>query len=258
MSGLADWLEDRPKGGHSLVEQLLSEGDRAISFEEIVHYVRDRLLPHFAPQSLASRRPKVRYCDTNFILLAAIIEAVAGQPLHRVHEQMIYQPLNLRQSWMAGYSRPLDATAAAATLWAGDRPVEIPLMMRSSWGMYSTAQDALTFLEALTKNRIFERPTTFGLMQAWHRFGLPLDRAAVRSPQWPIEYGLGLMRFHVPRMIAPFGRVPALIGHTGSTGSWLFHCPERDVFFAGTVDQTTAGALPFRFVPKLLRALDNR
>jgi CubicO group peptidase (beta-lactamase class C family) len=200
----------------------------------------------------------VRYCDTNFILLAAIIEAVAGQPLHRVHEQMLYEPLNLRQTWMAGYSRPLDATAAPATLWAGNRPVEIPLMMRSFWGVYSTARDTLTFLDALTKNRLFERSTTFGLMQAWHRFGLPLDRAAVRSPQWPIEYGLGVMRFHVPRMIALFGRVPPLVGHTGSTGSWLFHCPERDVFFAGTVNQTTAGALPFRFVPKLLRTLDNR
>jgi hypothetical protein len=59
-------------------------------------------------------------------------------------------------------------------------------------------------------------------------------------------------------MIAPFGRVPPLIGHTGSTGSWLFHCPQRDLLFAGTVDQATAGALPFRFVPKLLRALGDR
>jgi CubicO group peptidase (beta-lactamase class C family) len=95
-------------------------------------------------------------------------------------------------------------------------------------------------------------------MQSWIRFGFPLDRATLRSPQWPIEYGLGLMRFHVPRMIAPFGRVPPLIGHTGSTGSWLFHCPQRDLLFAGTVDQATAGALPFRFVPKLLRALGDR
>lgn len=131
-------------------------------------------------------------------------------------------------------------------------------MMRSFWGMYSTAEDTLTFLRAVTRNRIFERPTTFGLMQAWHRFGLPLDRAALRSPQWPIEYGLGLMRFHVPRIVTPFGRVPPLIGHTGSTGSWLFHCPERDLLFAGTVDQATAGALPFRFVPKLLRALSTQ
>jgi hypothetical protein len=128
-------------------------------------------------------------------------------------------------------------------------------MMHSFWGMYSTAQDTLTFLRALTEHRIFEDPATFRLMQAWHRLGFPLDRAALRSPQWPIEYGLGLMRFDVPRFIAPFGRVPALVGHTGSTGSWLFHCPARDLLFAGTVDQATAGAVPFRFVPQLLRAL---
>jgi hypothetical protein len=66
------------------------------------------------------------------------------------------------------------------------------------------------------------------------------------------------MRFDVPRMIAPFGRVPPLIGHTGSTGSWLFHCPTHDLLFAGTVDQATAGALPFRFVPKLVRVLGRQ
>jgi CubicO group peptidase (beta-lactamase class C family) len=100
-SGLADWLEDYPRGGPSLVDRLLAEGDRAMSLEEIVHYVRDRLTPHFHPQPAAVRRPRVRYCDTNFILLAAIIEAVTGRPLHRVHEAMLYEPLNLRRTWMA-------------------------------------------------------------------------------------------------------------------------------------------------------------
>ena len=29
----------------------------------------------------------------------------------------------------------------------------------------------------------------------WHRFSLPRDRAALLTPGWPIEYGLGIMRF---------------------------------------------------------------
>jgi CubicO group peptidase (beta-lactamase class C family) len=119
---LPDWLEDRPKGGHSLVERLLADGDRAMSLEEIVHYVRDRLLSPFPPQPAAARRPRVRYCDTNFFLLAAIVEAAAVRPLHRVHEVMLYEPLNLRRTWMAGYSQPVDTTAAPATLWGGIGP----------------------------------------------------------------------------------------------------------------------------------------
>ena len=42
---------------------------------------------------------------------------------------------------------------------------------------------------------------------------------------------------------------------TGSTGSWLVHSPQRDLLMTGTVDRGTAGAVPFRAVPRLLRAV---
>lgn len=61
--------------------------------------------------------------------------------------------------------------------------------------------------------------------------------------------------FTLPRIPTPAGRQPTLFGHSGSTGSWLFHCPELDLSIAGTVDQGTAGAAPFRFAPKLLGVL---
>jgi hypothetical protein len=64
-----------------------------------------------------------------------------------------------------------------------------------------------------------------------------------------------MMRFKLPRWATPAAAVPAVIGHTGSTGSWLFHCPELDVYLAGTVDQATAGAVPYRFVPQVLTVL---
>ena len=76
-----------------------------------------------------------------------------------------------------------------------------------------------------------------------------------RSPTWPIEYALGIMRLRMPRFLRPFFRTAEIIGHTGVSGSWLFHSPEHDLFMAGTVDQTAAAPLPFRFVPKVPLAL---
>lgn len=32
-------------------------------------------------------------------------------------------------------------------------------------------------------------------------------------------------------------------------------CPELDIYLAGTVDQATAGAVPYRFVPQILSVL---
>jgi D-alanyl-D-alanine carboxypeptidase len=60
--------------------------------------------------------------------------------------------------------------------------------------------------------------------------------------------------FRLPRALTPFRPVPEVVGHTGSTGTWLFHAPELDLFMTGTVNQITAGAVPFRLVPKVLRA----
>jgi CubicO group peptidase (beta-lactamase class C family) len=192
------------------------------------------------------------------MLLASIIEAVTGRALHDVHEEMLYRPLGLRRTWIAGRSRPLDPAPEPAALWAGHRPLDIPLLMRSFHGVYSTADDMLVVLRTLIRGGLFERPDTFDLMRArWVRFGLAFDRAAFRGPQWPIEYGLGLMRFQMPRVLTPFRPMPAVIGHTGSTGTWLFHCPAQDLLLAGTVDQVTAGAVPFRVVPKLLRIADK-
>jgi CubicO group peptidase (beta-lactamase class C family) len=265
-SGLADWLEDFPKGGRSLVERLIHEGDLSLNVGEMFYVVRDRLISHFPPQPLEAKRQKVRYCDTNFILLVAIIETVTSQPLHQVHEELLFRPLDMQHTWIAGYSKPLESTPEPATVWFDDNPLEIPLMMRSVWGVYSTAEDTLRFLRALTRGDVFNDASKFALMQErWNRFGFPLDRAALRLPSWPIEYGLGIMRFHdpllrllgrLPRVVLPIYPAPAVIGHTGSTGSWLFHCPQLNLLLSGTVDQAKAGALPYRLVPKILRVVD--
>jgi iron(III) transport system substrate-binding protein len=66
-------------------------------------------------------------------------------------------------------------------LRAEGQPQSIPLLMRSFKGIYSTAADTLTFLHRLVRGKVFQNPETFASMQnRWHRFGFPLDRAALR------------------------------------------------------------------------------
>lgn len=114
----------------------------------------------------------------------------------------------------------------------------------------------MRLLRAFVRGELFERAETMARVQArWRRFGFPRDAAALRAPTWPIEYSLGMMRFEVPWWSPPFRTAPAVIGHTGSTGTWLCHCPARDLLLAGSVDQVTAGPLPFRTLPGLLRRL---
>src|SRR5262249_5627622 len=70
-----------------------------------------------------------------------------------------------------------------------------------------------------------------------------------RSTSWPIEYGLAVMRFAPLRLLAFGRRLPGLLGHTGSTGSGLWHGPGVGLMLAGTVDRATAVTVHFRPVP---------
>src|SRR5690625_2902441 len=68
-SGLASYVEDRPKGGSSLFESIVREKDRSVALEEAARIIREDLKPHFPPQPLEASLPRIRYSDTNFALL---------------------------------------------------------------------------------------------------------------------------------------------------------------------------------------------
>ena len=250
-SGLPDYLEERPKGGRSLVEQLVAEGDRRWDLADVVRIVRDELTPHFPPQPADAPRWRARYSDSNYALLIGIVEAVTGEPWHRALENLLLRPLALRHSWHPS-GRPLAPTREPAGLWDGARPLTIPLALESSNDLYATADDAVGLLRALIRGTAFDDPrTAHHMWRAWNRLGFHPWQP--RLPGWPIRYGLGMMRFQLPRFVTQFYPLPAVVGHTGSTGTWLFHCPELDLFLAGAVSQVAAAALPFRVVPETLR-----
>jgi len=249
-SGLPDYFE-RPRGGRSLLERL-AERDLSWTTEDAMRIVREEMTPLFPPQPVDAARRRISYSDTNYQLLISVIEAVTGRPLQAAFEELLFRPLGLEGTYLPGTRT--EPAPKPATVWAGDRPLDIPLGMQSARDLVSTADETLAFMWALVRGELFDRTSTLDLMLGrWSRFSLSL---VLTRPGWPIEYGLGMMRVRIPRLFSPMRPTPPVVGHTGISGSWLFHCPRLDVVLSGTVDQMAASALPFRFVPKLLRMLD--
>jgi D-alanyl-D-alanine carboxypeptidase len=257
-SGLADYLEDRPRGGRSLIEETLAQGDLGWTLEEALERVRDRLRPHFPPQDVRDPRARAQYSDTNYLLLKAVLEAVTGTSVADAYRALVFDPLGMRDTWVVSRGDPqAERRASASTLWAGDTPMEAPVTLQSTFGMFSTVSDQLALVRGVVEGRPFEggRDTFARMAAPFRRFGQGFDAAALRRPGWPIAYAHGVMRFELPWWLSPVGRPPAVVGHTGSTGSWAFHCPALDVDLVGTVDQVTAGPLPFRSLGRWLRAV---
>ncbi len=244
-SGLNDYLEGKPGDDKSLYQQILEGADFSWDIDDVLAISRDRIRPHFPPQDPTADRRKGRYSDTGFQLLIAIIEEVTGSSFADALDKRIIRPLDLRQTWLPGKSEPLDPVHVATDIWSKGRPLEIPQAMSSLNDLYSDVDDTLRFLAALKGGELFADPATFPLMEERRNRVI-----------WPlIHYGLGMMHFKIGRLNAPGLRPLNLIGHSGSTGSWLFYCPELDLLTTGTVDEVKARALPFRFIPKLLRAV---
>lgn len=258
LTGLPDWLDDRPSGGGpALIEQLLTE-DRFVSLEDVVLHVRTRLTPHFAPSNPLAARTRIRYSDTNYQLLMLIVQHVTGQPMHEVYDQLLLRPLGLRHTWMPG-QQPRERTVGPATVWMADEPLDRPLALRSFRDLYATVGDVLRFGRALFSGEVFDHAATADLLtRRFHRFGIPRGMVALRAPSWPIEYGWGVMRFKLSRVLAGGQRLPPLLGHTGSSGSWLWYAPTLRLLMAGTVDQTAAAFVPFRDVSRALADLPQR
>jgi D-alanyl-D-alanine carboxypeptidase len=243
-SGLADFLEDEPEGGRSMYQEIEDGKDRSWTFDDMLEIARG-MPARFPPQDLSADRQKARYSDTGFQLLLMIIESVEGRPFHRVFEDRLFRPFGLRHTWLPDHSEPLDPPAhEPAEVWAKGRALDIPKAMASFNDLMGTADDTLRFLRALVRGEVFEDPATHRLMhERWNRVF------------YPMRYGLATMRYPIPALFGPGRRAVTLVGHSGSTGSWLLQCPELNLLLTGTVDETSARSVPFRFLPKVLRAL---
>lgn len=244
-SGLPDYYEDKPQGGHSLYDDLKRGApDRAYSTEEMIALVRT-ILPKFEPD--ARNGTKSHYSDTNYHLLGAIIEAVTGKPYAENLLQTICEPLDLRHTYAFDASRPPRDTPPA-TLYFKDRALNLPLLF-SSWvaegGIVTTAAESLTFLRAFLDGKLFDKKHFERMTHQWN------------TVFFPLQYGYGMMRFKMSRILSPFQPVPELIGHSGSTGSFAFYSPERDLYFAGTVNQAATRSKPFRLMLQIANRLKS-
>ena len=170
---------------------------------------------------------------------------MTGRSYAELLTERIIEPLGLEHTWLPGQTEPLTATPEPSGLLAKQRPLHLPQMIASSNDLMSTTPDLLRFQQALLSSELFEDPATVELLT---------ERSNILRNAFPLRYGLGTMIFKVGRVNAPGTRPMTLVGHSGATGTWLFHCPELDLHLTGTIDQADGRALPFRLMVRLLRA----
>ena len=71
-----------------------------------------------------------------------------------------------------------------------------------------------------------------------------------------LEYGYGLRKFQLKKL---YQHLPSLtlIGHSGTSGSFMYYCPELDVYLTGTFNQTAYQKKHVDFMVSVLSQLKN-
>jgi len=219
-SGITDYFFGKAADGSKAATKLFDGEDEAWPLERIVERVR-QLKPRFLP----GQPGKVHYSDTNYELLGRIIETVTGKSIAQVFSEFIFDPLDLRETY--AFADPADTRPAP--MYYKDKPVHVPryiASVTSEGGLVSTAPEVMKFLKAFFNGRFFPVETIETLKQ-WNRIYFPGQ----------FDYGLGLERQWIPRIMTPFRPVGELLGFWGQSGAFAFHNPKNDLYFTGTVNQ---------------------
>jgi D-alanyl-D-alanine carboxypeptidase len=224
-SGIPDYYDEKGKDGKTLFEIFKADLKRQWSVEDQISRVRNDLISKSMPGE------KAFYSDTNYQLLGKIIEAITGKTLQSVLNDFILIPLNLKHTWLVGYPGLQNTSKAiVADVFSGDENIA---KMRSStfyWadgGIVSTVEDEVIFLKAFKEGRII-KPATLERMHRWN----PIENTG------PFQYGFGTMEIKLPSFIEKMVDVLPAWGHSGSTGSFLYYSPGKDLYIAGTINQT--------------------
>lgn len=231
-SGLPSYFQDAHSDGRRLIDAITAGDDRAWSFDHVLESVKG-MTPRFPPG-----KRRAHYSDTNYQLLGRIVERVYGGPLESIVQTAICQPLDLRHTYL--YTSPDDGRPVP--IYFKGSPLLVPRAMASfgaDGGLVSTSRDLLRFITAFFTGELFPLGDLDD-MRRWNRI------------MFPLESGVGLMRFKLPRWLSPFKTQPELLGHSGLSGAFAFTVPSRQMSLAGTVNQIHRPDTSFRLMLRLL------
>jgi len=221
-SGLPDYFEDETiDGSPNMMQQIFTDTAKFWKPVETICFMKENMQPLFPPGT------GFHYTDTEYVLLGLIIEQVSEMKLHDFFKVHFFGPFEMKHSYMFLRSAPLEKTERLSESYVDDFKASSMTSLSADWaggGLVSTSNDLVRFLHALFNEEIISKQT-LAQMQNW----IPETRG--------MEYGFGLRKIEFKKL---FPTLPDLtvIGHSGSTGSFMFYCPELDVYLAGTLNQT--------------------
>lgn len=165
------------------------------------------------------------YCNTNFLILAMMLEKASGKSFEEVYQQEVFEPLGLTSAYYSE-SNPIPAGCVKgyAEIYGNDKYAETEFLygdelgIGGDGGVAINAYDLAMFLENLAKGNLIS-DESYAEMTNW--FDIPEDWHWDAYGQ--IQNGYGIEKFDTDFGVA--------IGHTGGIdgfSTYAYYFPDSD------------------------------
>ena len=121
----------------------------------VLHIMKtDKPIAYYAPNK------KFGYCNTNYAILASIVEKVSGMRFADYMEQNIFKPLGMKNTWVHTKNDPKDKNITYGHDAAGriEQDTHADDVVGDK-GIYSTVEDLFLFDQALYTDKILKKKT---------------------------------------------------------------------------------------------------
>ena len=239
-SGLPDYFTDTTSDGSpNIINQVLTKPNKTWTGVEMIQFSKDKMKPHFMPGQ------DYHYTDTEYVLLALIIEKISGLSLDEFFKRHIFKPLDMHGSFINLKSFPIDNKFPVVRFYASQHEISSLKSLSADWGgggLVSTTHDLIQFFKAYNNDKIVKKETRLA-MQQW-----------VYETEG-MEYGFGIRKVFFKEQFDNESKLQ-LIGHSGSTASFLWYCPQLDTYISGSLNQLEASKQTMVLVYEILKKLE--
>jgi CubicO group peptidase (beta-lactamase class C family) len=212
------------------MDELEAGIDQPWPIDRVIQEVK-RMKTHFPP----GKEGRAKYADTNHQILSLIIQKITGEPVNIVLKNL-FQELNLTKTYVCEDVNDKNFVPIRYK----SETIDIPLFLTSTQNdIISTAKDQMTFLKAFFSGYFFPKERLSEL-EKWNNIF------------FPFKYGIGIQKFNIPRIFSLFHPAPDMIGHCGSTGSFVFYVPDRDLYITGSINQQARPNIAFQTMIKII------
>lgn len=240
-SGLPDYFSDSTKDNSpNILNQVLTAPHKVWLPEKLIDFTKMKMQPHFAPGDA------FHYTDTGYVLLALVIEHVSGLTLDEFFKENIFETLEMNNSYINLKSTSINKTLPIVPFYAGESELSSLTSLSADWGgggLVTTTNDLISFFKAFNNDKIVKKETRLA-MQHWVKEVKGMD------------YGYGIRKVSVGTLTNTDNKLK-LIGHSGSTASFLWYNPQLDTYITGSLNKLEASKSAMILVFEILKIIEN-